>query len=130
MTVNRREFLYLLGVGVSGLLVGCGTANREPDYTVVIGTAPVFEPASLTIPMGAMVAWYNQAARVHTITADPAKAQLPDRVRLPAGASPFDSGDLFSGERWAYTFDVPGIYVYFCRYHELDEMIGSIIVTA
>ena len=65
---------------------------------------------------------------MRTITADPAKAQRPKRVLLPSDASPFDSGDVFSGERWAYTFDVPGTYIYFCRYHEQDEMIGAITV--
>jgi plastocyanin len=69
------------------------------------------------------------AGRVHTITADPAKAQIPERITLPEGAPPFDSGDLFSGQRWIHTFDIAGTYTYFCRYHEMDEMLGVITVT-
>lgn len=124
MRLTRREFLYLLG----GVLAACGVTNREPDYTIVIRRDGTFEPSSLTMPRGSMVAWHNRGDSVHTITADPDKAQMPERVVLPSNAVPFDSGDLFSGERWVYTFDVPGAYVYFCRYHELEEMFGSITV--
>ncbi|MBC8171667.1 MAG: hypothetical protein H7X77_08335, partial [Anaerolineae bacterium] len=116
MRLSRREFLYVCGAGIGGLLTGCRSVNPEPDYTVVIGTAATFNPAALTIPAGSMVAWHNQADHIHTVTADPAKAQKPERVILPSGVAPFDSGDLFSGERWVYTFDVPGTYIYFCRY--------------
>lgn len=125
MIINRRKFLYILG---SGLLGACGALNREPDYTVVIRSDTTFDPSSLIVPVGSMVAWHNHSAQVHTVTADPAKAQMPERVIIPLGGSPFDSGDLFSGERWIYTFDVPGTYIYFCRYFELEEMIGEITV--
>jgi plastocyanin len=126
MKVTRREFLYCLG----GFLAACGATNREPDYTVVISNGSTFEPASLSVPIGSVVAWHNLSANVHTVTADPEKAQRPERVSLPANASPFDSDDLFSGERWVYTFDVPGTYVYFSRYYELEEMFGVVTVTA
>jgi plastocyanin len=122
--VTRREFLYSLG----GLLAACGVTNREPDYTVVIGNDSTFEPASLSVPIGSIVAWHNRSANVHTVTTDPAKAQMPERISVPANATPFDSGDLFSGERWVYTFDVPGTYVYFSRYQELEEMLGVVTV--
>jgi plastocyanin len=121
--LSRRQFLYLLGA----LPAACMT--HEPDYTVVI-TPSLFEPSGLTIPVGTTVAWHNRTDHVHTVTADPSKAQLPERITLPSDVQPFDSGNLFSGERWMYKFDVAGTYVYFCRYHELDEMLGVIRVTA
>lgn len=126
MNLSRRHFLLL----ATGLLAGCGITQREPDYTVVMRRHAAFEPASLFIPAGSIVAWQNRSDTVHTVTADAAKAQRPDRVALPEGVAPFDSGDIFAGERWAYTFDVPGTYVYFCRYHELDEMLGIITVSS
>jgi plastocyanin len=125
MMLTRREFLYLLG----GALAACRTGNREPDYTVVIHNNHTFDPASLTVPLGSIVVWHNRSANVHTVTADPAKAQLPERILLPPEALPFDSGDLFSGDRWVYTFDVPGDYIYFSRYYELEEMLGVISVS-
>lgn len=126
MRLSRRQFLYVLGVG--GLAAACSPMSREPDFTVVIHRDNQFEPSSLIVPRGAMVAWQNRADHVHTITADPAKAQMPERIIIPGEATPFDSGDVHSGERWAHTFDVPGTYIYFCRYHERDEMLGAIMV--
>jgi plastocyanin len=123
--LSRRRFFYVLG---SGLLAACGAINREPDYTVIIRSDTSFEPSNLVVPVGSMVAWHNRADQVHTVTTDPAKSQLPERVSIPTAATPFDSGDLFSGERWVYTFDVAGSYVYFCRYYELEEMIGVVTV--
>jgi plastocyanin len=122
---TRRQFFYLLG----GLLAACRAPDREPDYTIIIRRDIAFEPAALTIPVGSIVAWHHMAEHVHTITADPAKAQMPERITLPEGAAPFDSGDLFSGQRWVHTFDMAGTYTYFCRYHEMDEMLGVITVT-
>jgi plastocyanin len=125
--LKRRQFLFLLG---GSLLAACNGSRREPDFTVTIQRDITFEPAVLTVPVGSMVAWYHMAENVHTITADPAKSQMPERIVLPEGAQPFDSGDLFSGQRWVHTFDVAGNYIYFCRYHEMDEMLGVITVTA
>lgn len=127
MKLTRREFLYVIG---GALVAACSGANREPDYTIVIERAKQFNPAALVIPVGSIVAWHNMAATVHTVTADPSKAQMPERVSLPADAASFDSGDLFSGERWVYRFEMPGTYIYFCRYHEMEEMIGTITVFA
>jgi plastocyanin len=115
--LSRRQFFIFLG----GVLAAC-TPNREPDYTVTIRRDEAFEPAALTIPAGSMVAWHHMADQVHTVTADAAVAPLPE------GASPFDSGDLYSGQRWVHTFDLPGTYIYFCRYHQADEMLGIITV--
>jgi plastocyanin len=124
MSITRRKFLYFFGA----MLAGCGLNNREPDYTVIIRPEWTFEPASLSVPRGSVVAWHNQSDHVHTVTADAQKAQMPERILIPSDGSPFDSGNLFSGERWAYTFDVSGTYIYFCRYHELEEMLGAITV--
>jgi plastocyanin len=126
MNPSRRQFLFFL----AGFLAGCSPAGTEPDYTVVIHQSMKFEPASLVIPRGSIVAWQHRADSVHTVTADPSKAQHPERILVPSGAQPFDSGDLFPGDRWSYTFETAGEYLYFCRYHELDEMLASIRVTA
>ena len=132
--LTRRQFFgvyaVVYGSVCGGLLAACIAPRRAPEYTVTIRRDVTFEPATLTIPLGATVAWHHMANTVHTITADPAKAQMPERVILPDGAQPFDSGDLYSGQRWVHTFEVAGTYVYFCRYHELDEMLGVITVTA
>jgi plastocyanin len=124
--LTRRDFLIVL----AGVLTACSVNNREPDYTIVIHRDTRFQPSSLVVPPGTMIAWQHRGESVHTVTADPEKSQAPDRAALPAGVEPFDSGDLFPGDRWAHTFDTPGSYFYFCRYHELEEMFGVIVVTA
>jgi plastocyanin len=124
MKPSRREFLILM----AGVLAGCSVGGTEPDYTVMIEPDHSYSPASLTIPRGSIVAWQSRANSVHTVTADPAKAQRPEIVVLPSGAAAFDSGDLLPGDRWMLSFDTPGEYVYFCRYHELEEMLGLIRV--
>ena len=124
MTLNRRQFLLFVG----GLLAGCSSGAREPDYTVVIEWDNTFQPANLIVPRGSIVAWHNRGDRVHTVTADPAKAQMPEQVMLASGAEPFDSGNIYPGERWVHTFDVAGSYVYFSQYRESSEMLGSVTV--
>jgi plastocyanin len=126
MSLSRRDFLWLLG----GVLAGCGVDGREPDYTVVIERDHSFAPSSLVIPVGVTVAWHNRAESAHTVTTDPDKALTAQVAQLPAGVAPFDSGDLYPGDRWVYTFDTPGSYVYFCQHHQLEEMFGVVRVEA
>jgi plastocyanin len=125
MRWTRRELIILLG----GLVAGCSTAPHEPDYTVTIQRNATFEPSSLVVPAGSLIAWHNRADSVHTVTADPENVRHLQRVSLPEGALPFDSGNLFPGDRWVHTFDVPGSYIYGCRYHPSVEMFGSVTVT-
>lgn len=61
-----------------------------------------FLPRAITIPAGTTVIWVNDEQPKHTATADD---------------SAFDSGDQSLGDSYSYTFDTPGSYAYFCRYH-------------
>lgn len=88
-----------------------------------------FEPASLTISKGTAVTWRNGSQTVHTVTDDPTKATDKADAALPAGAQPWDSGNLNPGQTFSHTFDVPGTYKYFCIPHEAAGMTGTIIVT-
>jgi plastocyanin len=62
------------------------------------------------------------------VTADPGRAFDASRVRLPDGASTFDSGDVAPGEVFEYTFTVAGEYRYICVPHELTGMLGVVMV--
>ncbi len=55
---------------------------------------------------------------------------MTDNTVLPCGAEPRDPGTREPGETWTRTFDEPGTYDYGCQLHELDGMLGSIILTA
>ena len=87
-----------------------------------------FEPATLTIKRGETVTWKSDNDLVHTATADPSKVQDQSLVQLPAGAAPWDSGNVAKGEEWSHTFDSPGTYKYVCLPHQLAGMVGEIIV--
>jgi hypothetical protein len=66
---------------------------------------------------------------VHTATAyHPANAQHP--LRIPAGASPWDSGYLVNpGDSFEVQLTIEGIYDYYCTPHEAAGMVGRIVVS-
>jgi plastocyanin len=76
-----------------------------------------FDPADLTVPVGATVIWTNQGFLPHTVTADDGS---------------FDSGTLGRGDTFEMTFTEPGTYSYHCEIHGGTGglgMAGAIIVT-
>jgi plastocyanin len=91
-----------------------------------------FAPEDVTIAVGQAVTWVNESAIPHTTTGDPAANPVaqdhPDYAQLPAGAAPWDSGLLQTGQSFSYTFTVPGTYHYFCTPHVLSGMRGTITV--
>lgn len=102
--------------------------EEEATVTVEMTDALTFEPAHVTIRPGRTVRWTNPSEVKHTVTADPALAIEPDHVRLPEGAKTFNSGPVGTGESWSHAFTVPGRYEYFCIPHELDGMVGTVVV--
>lgn len=78
-----------------------------------------FTPGTLTIKPGDTVTWENSQDDTHNIMAE----------KLPKGAVYFES-PMFEkkGDRWSYTFDTPGTYVYHCHPHAENNMRGTIIV--
>lgn len=85
-------------------------------------------PDTVRVRVGETVRWRNTSDVLHTVTADGDRAVRATSVVLPAGASPFDSGDLAPGEEYSHTFTVEGEYRYFCIPHELAGMVGTVIV--
>ena len=70
-----------------------------------------FQPGRIEIPTGTTVAWTNNDAVQHTVTA-------VDRS--------FDSGNMAPGASWPHTFTKPGTYQFFCVVHPF--MKGTVIV--
>lgn len=87
-----------------------------------------FTPGVLRIRVGDRVQWRNDSGLIHTVTADPSKAAQRSHVKLPAGASTFNSGDIKPGTTYQHTFTVAGEYHYVCIPHELAGMTGTVIV--
>jgi plastocyanin len=90
--------------------------------------SPMYQPSSIIIRAGQTVEWRNSGMVSHSVVDDPTKADKPDDVALPSGAKTFESGNVMPGGKFSHTFDKPGTYRYFCRSHEIDAMIGEIIV--
>lgn len=138
--MHRRQLLAstgsLLLLGTAGCLDRITGAGEAYDIGM---SANAFEPVEFETRVGETVIWKNDGSRAHTVTA------YEDRI--PEGASYFATGDfenqaeafdawhddtegnLYTGERFEYTFELPGTYEYYCIPHESHGMVGSVIVT-
>ena len=67
-----------------------------------------FLPLNLQVKAGTTVVWVNDDNVLHTV-------QSQDIEGNPTGL--FNSNVLDTGERFAFTFDDPGTYSYFCTLH-------------
>jgi plastocyanin len=106
-------------------------ASKKTQPAVVVdmtGSLLVFEPAIIEVKAGQTVIWKNSSREVHTVTADPGQATSAQDVKLPKGAQKFDSGYLNPTQSYEHTFKMPGTYRYVCTLHEVQRMIGQIIV--
>jgi plastocyanin len=105
-------------------------AHAGQTVTVTMTDEPArFVPQDLKIKAGTTVEWKNTGATLHSVTADPTKAQVASHVSLPKGAKVFDSGFMPPGATYSQTFTVPGVYKYICIPHEANGMIGEVDVT-
>ena len=125
------------GNGTSTSAIGTGTSTGAagsnlpaPDLTAGTGTSTAsstkinitisenaFTPTDIGITAGTTLTWTNYGAMTHTVTADNGS---------------FDSGDLGPGSSFSHTFNTPGIYNYYDRYHggtNNTGMSGIVTVT-
>ena len=73
----------------------------------------MFQPATLSVPVGATVRWQNLDGEPHTVV---------------SVEGLFRSGALDEGDAYSYTFRTAGRYRYVCSLH--PQMVGTIVVTA
>lgn len=150
--MNRRTVLQLAGgigtVAIAGCLgVGSSDANNRGDPKTSergdenhldepVAHADVamksdddghhFDPEVVWIEPGGTITWTNESGS-HTTT--PYHPDFDKPQRIPLTASPWDSG-MFAeaGATFEHTFDVKGVYDYFCVPHEHRAMVGSVLV--
>ena len=103
-------------------VAGCGNDEAgdqetpEPESSSGSGDAVEiadfeFGPEEITVPAGSTITFTNQDSAAHTATADD---------------SSFDTEELDKGDSAEETFDEPGTYTYYCRFHVF--MKGSVVV--
>lgn len=138
--MDRRGFLATVGVAS---LAGCVSLGSSEAYECGddcnIGmTITEFDPEEYTTTVGSTVTWRNTSSRGHTVTAIDGA--------IPEGAAYFASGGYDSqadavdgwersfggridtGETYEHTFEVAGVYEYYCIPHEEAGMYGTIVV--
>jgi plastocyanin len=107
---------------VSVALVAYGTTAGTPSPASAAGIVQkavtisnfAFTPSTLTVAVGTIVTWTNQAPNDHTVTAD--------------NGTSFNSGPIASGGTFSFTFTTAGTFPYHCAIH--TEMTAVVIVTA
>lgn len=114
---------------------GDGEERVETD-TVDMTDDLVFDPADIVVSSGTTVTWQNVGAIGHTVTAY--EDEIPEDAEFFSSGG-FDSeqaardgypdeGNLPDGATYEHTFEVTGMYNYFCIPHELNGMVGSVLV--
>ncbi len=142
--ISRRKFMSGAGKALlvfGALVLNACTGRHIAAYFVKIQLTQNrnhFTPSTLVIPIGSKVVWQNQSIYPATVTCDPGKVKSVSTnhqpatsaayVKLPAGAAPWDSGILYPGQTWSYTFHTPGEYLYFSQYGQTPDLIGVIKV--
>jgi len=119
----------MLSIGVLSTIAPSAFAQTVsvPAGTSVPGceeTNECWDPAVITVDVGATVTWSNDDSAAHTVTAGDLGVD-PDLTGTdyPNG---FDSSLFMAGTTFDVTFDTAGTYPYFCMVH--PWMVGTVIV--
>jgi len=97
------------------------TATPDADLIVEVGPGGdlVFDPATATVDVGATVAWVWRSAN-HSVTVEATPA---DADWSGTGTTLHDAGFVHE-----HTFDVAGVYDYYCDPHRGSGMEGTLTV--
>lgn len=81
--------------------------------TTVSMVENAFKPVTTTVSVGDTVTWRNDGSSAHEVT-----------------ASAFKSGNVDPGRSYSWKATAAGTYDYVCRYHESQNMKGTLVVRA
>lgn len=129
---GRRGLLGAVLATVAASAAGClssggaeGTTTLPPSNGVVVGPDGEysFAPASIEVAVGETVTWTWDSDSHNVVVADqPADADW-------RGTEGDASTTYDAGHRYAYTFEVPGTYGYYCNPHRGLGMEAEVVVT-
>ncbi|HVL81532.1 MAG TPA: cupredoxin domain-containing protein, partial [Actinomycetota bacterium] len=102
-----------------------GAAPAASGDSSVSARDNAFQPARSEVPAGTRIEWRNDGLNPHTVTA---------QSGAPAS---FDSGTIAARGTFSFTFETPGTYHFYCRFHGSPSapppdcgMCGTVVVTA
>lgn len=119
----RRKFLVTTATVSIGIFTGClggdGEQNNNRDQdsqTSIQKTSNVsmvnsqFSPRNIQIDVGDTVTWTNNDSTAHTVT---------------SGSDNWEKDtEVSGGESTTHTFEEPGIYYVYCRFHGSRDLSG------
>ena len=123
--------LVLAGTGVifaathDGFSAGSAAQAAAVQAKPVFGVTQVtmrddaFTPQIIQVTLGTTVTWTNQDSTPHNVTFSPV---------VPTSTDNWESGLLYSGQSYSYTFASRGTFQYRCQEHPYD-MLGTVIVS-
>ena len=114
-----KKQLVLLALAIPCILLAAAITRAATDSKQSAKETRIeikdfsFQPKLVTVPVGAKVVWVNKDEEPHTVVST-------DKTFLSRA---LDTDDTF-----AFTFNMPGTYEYFCSVH--PRMTAKIVVTA
>jgi plastocyanin len=120
----RSTKLWIILFGLAMLSSCAAPPAPTPGVTDVTMPGLFYSPNVVTIKAGDSVRWTNTETLPvpHTVTSG--------NPGDPNAGSIFDSNSIFPGQSFTFTFNTPGTYVYFCKFHFMEGMQGAqVIVT-
>ena len=126
----RRTGQVLSLIACLMLLAGCQVldTNLSNRYTIEMQDTNRFDPGTIEVERGATIVFHNQSQIWHSATTDPGTIVTTEPPLTPEIAALWDSGNIDPGESWSIRLDEPGTYLFYCRRHAEQGMIGSITV--
>jgi len=112
---GRRILRVVMATALLALGGGTGVARAQGYRASVSAIDNVFTPEVVRVAPGDAVKWTIDGRSPHTVLADDGS---------------WDSGNLEPGDEFSHTFDEPGVFTYFCRYHGSPGvgMTGTVLV--
>lgn len=110
---------------------GHGSVVGQPAESATVTMATTdggthFEPHVVRVKPGGTVTWKLESGS-HSTTAYHSDNDAP--LRMPEEAKPWDSGTLSeAGATFEHTFEIEGVYDYFCIPHQATGMLGTVVV--
>ncbi len=111
----RLATVLALVLSLAGLIPAGAAAST---VNVTMGNDYAFHPGLRVISRGDTVKWKNTVSLPHDV-----KSNLSGYFTSPGG-----SGGLTKDETYPKQFKQAGTFVYYCRFHQYDDMRGKIVV--